>query len=167
MLAFDQLAPDGSIPWRITHNDTKFNNILFDKIDKAICLINLDTVMNGIVLYDFGDALRTLENTGEEDEADLSKVGFSMELLKAFTEGYLSETVVFHTDLELKYLAFSARVLTCILGPHFLTDYLAGDVYYKTTRPNHNLKLAKNQIRLLECMEENFESMEAIVRECL
>jgi Ser/Thr protein kinase RdoA (MazF antagonist) len=166
MLEFDRLARNGSIPWRITHNDTKFNNILFDKNQEAICLIDLDTVMNGTVLYDFGDALRTLGNTAEEDETDLSKVGFNMELFGPFAKGYISEANVFLTEVELKYLAFSAKFLTYIIAIRFLTDWLSGDVYYKTTHPEHNLERARNQMRLLECMEEDFEEMEAVIKSC-
>lgn len=164
MLEFDRLARNGSIPWRITHNDTKFNNILFDENEEALCIIDLDTVMNGTVLYDFGDALRTLGNTAEEDETDLTKVSFNMELYEAFSKGYLAEAGVFLTDIELKYLAFSAKFMTYIIGLRFLTDYLAGDVYFKTTHPEHNLERAKNQIKLIESIEENFVGMESIVK---
>jgi hypothetical protein len=166
MLDFDNMARNGTVPWRITHNDTKFNNILFDKNENALCLIDLDTVMNGTVLYDFGDALRTLGNTAEEDETDISKVGFNMDLFKAFTKGYLNEAGVFLTDLELGYLAFSTRFLTFIIAVRFLTDYLAGDVYFKTTHTEHNLERTINQIRLLECMEGDFEEMKAIIKNC-
>jgi len=163
MLAFNTMARDGSIPWRITHNDTKFNNVLFNKNEEALCLIDLDTVMNGTVLYDFGDVLRTLGNTAEEDEADLSKVGFNMKLFASFARGYLAEADKFLSKIELEYLAFSARFLTYIIGLRFLTDYLKGDVYFKTAYPEHNLVRTRNQIKLLESMEENFEEMERIV----
>ena len=166
MLDFDLLARNGYIPWRITHNDTKFNNILFDENEEAICLIDLDTVMNGTVLYDFGDALRTLGNTAEEDETDLSKVGFDMALFKSFAIGYLEGAGKFLNKIELKYLAFSAKFLTYIIAIRFLTDYFDGDAYYKTTHKQHNLERTRNQIRLLECMEEHFEEMETIINNC-
>jgi len=164
MLAIDNLAHNGTIPLRVTHNDTKFNNILFDKGENAICLIDLDTVMNGVVLYDFGDALRTLGNTAEEDERDLSRVGFDLSLFEAFTEGYFKGAGAFLTPVEIKYLTASVGFLTYMIAVRFLTDYIAGDLYYKINRPDHNLERAKNQIRLLECIEDKFEQMEKIVQ---
>ncbi len=164
MLALDNLAHNGTIPLRVTHNDTKFNNILFDKGENAICLIDLDTVMNGVVLYDFGDALRTLGNTAEEDERDLSRVGFDLSLFEAFTEGYFKGAGAFLTPVEIKYLTASVGFLTYMIAVRFLTDYIAGDLYYKINRPDHNLERAKNQIRLLECIEDKFEQMEKIVQ---
>jgi thiamine kinase-like enzyme len=165
MLLVYRLGEAGKIPVRITHNDTKFNNILFDDNENAICIIDLDTVMPGFVLYDFGDAIRTLANTATEDEADLSVVNFDLLLYKNFSQGYLDEASKFLTPTEKEHLAFSAKLLTYIMGLRFLTDHIAGDVYYKISRPGHNIVRARNQIRLLECMEENFGGMQKIIAE--
>jgi thiamine kinase-like enzyme len=165
MLLVYRLGEAGKIPVRITHNDTKFNNILFDENENAICIIDLDTVMPGFVLYDFGDAIRTLANTATEDEADLSKVSFDLLLYKSFAQGYLTEAGKFLTPIEKEHLAFSAKLLTYIMGLRFLTDHIAGDVYYKIAKPGHNLVRARNQIRLLECMEENFGEMQTAIAE--
>jgi Ser/Thr protein kinase RdoA (MazF antagonist) len=165
MLLVYRLGEAGKIPVRITHNDTKFNNILFDDKENAICIIDLDTVMPGFVLYDFGDAIRTLANTATEDEDDLLKVSFDLVLYKSFAQGYLTEAGKFLTPTEKEHLAFSAKLLTYIMGLRFLTDHIAGDVYYKISRPSHNLVRARNQIRLLECMEENFGEMQKAIAE--
>lgn len=164
MLKVHRLGLEGKIPVRITHNDTKFNNILFDKDGKAICIIDLDTVMSGYVLNDFGDAVRTLSNTTSEDEQDVSLLKFNMELYKKFASGYFSEARHFLTETETSLLAFSCKLLTYIMAVRFMTDYLAGDVYYKISHPLQNLHRAKNQIRLIECMEEQFVTMENEIR---
>ncbi len=158
-----QLGQTGEIPLRVTHNDTKINNVLFNDAGEAICVIDLDTVMPGYIHYDFGDAIRTFTNTANEDEKDLSRVSMNIEYYKAFTKGFLSETRQVLTETELKYLPFSARVMTFIIGLRFLTDYLDGDVYYKTKYPEHNLTRARVQFRLIESMEEQSEAMEGIV----
>jgi len=165
MLLVYRLGEAGKIPVRITHNDTKFNNILFDDHENAICIIDLDTVMNGYVLYDFGDAIRTLANTASEDEKDLSKVHFDIGLYESFARGYYEEARKFLKSVETEYLAFSAKLLTYIIGLRFLTDYLAGDIYYKISCPEHNLIRARNQIKLLESMEENYAAMQAMISE--
>lgn len=164
LLKIHELESVGLIPLRITHNDTKFNNILFDKNQSAIGIVDLDTVMNGSVLYDFGDSIRTLCNTAEEDESDLSKVNFDMQLFDAFSMGYLSETSAMLQAVEVDLLAFSCKLLTYIMAVRFLTDFLNGDVYFKVKSPMHNFHRAANQIRLLECMEEDFEAMENVTR---
>jgi hypothetical protein len=163
MLDFFLLAREGKLPSRVTHNDTKFNNILFDSNDKAVCIVDLDTVMPGLIHYDFGDAIRTGANTGAEDEADLQKVNIDLELFKAYSPGYLEVSRDFITKAETAYLAFSARLMTFIIGLRFLTDYIAGDVYYKTLSPGHNLRRAKAQFRLVISMEENARCMEKII----
>ena len=165
MLLVYRLGEAGKIPVRITHNDTKFNNILFDDDGNAICIIDLDTVMPGYVLYDFGDAIRTLANAATEDEDDLSKVSFDLVLYKSFAQGYLAEAGKFLTQTEKQHLAFSAKLLTYIMGLRFLTDYIAGDVYYKISRPNHNIVRGRNQICLLESMEGNFGEMQRVIGE--
>jgi len=164
MLKVHRLGQQGKIPVRITHNDTKFNNILFNEDGKAISIIDLDTVMSGYVLNDFGDAVRTLSNTTQEDEKDLSSVKFNLELYRKFAAGYLSEASHFLTETETSLLAFSCKLLTYIMAVRFMTDYLDGDVYYKISHPLQNLHRAKNQVRLIECMEEQFDEMENVIR---
>ncbi|MBE0638825.1 MAG: aminoglycoside phosphotransferase family protein [Bacteroidales bacterium] len=158
------LEKAGKIPVRITHNDTKFNNLLFNENGQAISIIDLDTVMNGSVLYDFGDAVRTLCNTAAEDEADLTKVDFDILLFHHFAHGYLRETHTMLNVTELKHLAFSCKLLTYIMAVRFMTDYLAGDVYFKIRHSQHNLDRARNQLKLLDCMERDFAKMETTIR---
>jgi hypothetical protein len=158
------LGKEGSIPLRITHNDTKFNNILLDENDKALCVIDLDTVMSGYVHYDFGDAIRTAANTASEDENDLSKVKMDINLFRAYSEGYLSETVEMLNNVEKEYLAFAPRLITYTIAVRFLTDYIDGDNYFKIHHPLHNLQRARAQLRLVMSMEEQFEEMRGIIR---
>ena len=157
------LGSENEIPLRVTHNDTKINNVLFNDAGEAICVIDLDTVMPGYIHYDFGDAIRTFTNTANEDEKDLSKVSMNIEYYKAFAKGFLSETKSVLSEIEVKYLPFSARLMTYIIGLRFLTDYIEGDVYYKTKYPEHNLTRAKVQFRLVESMEKQFGEMEEIL----
>jgi hypothetical protein len=144
---------------RATHNDTKLNNILFDTYNKALCLIDLDTVMPGYVHFDYGDALRTMANTALEDERDLSKVMFNFEVYHSFTRGYLQEAEGFLTPEELALLPYAPIYLTIIIGLRFLTDFINGDVYYRIHHPEHNLERARVQFKLVEEMEKsiNFE----------
>ena len=140
----------GSIPVRVTHNDTKINNILFDEeTGKAVCVIDLDTVMPGSMLYDFGDALRMGASTAAEDETDLNKVWFDETAFAAFAKGYLSEMKDSLTETEVKLLPLSAKLLTYECGIRFLTDYLNGDTYFKIHREHHNLDRARNQFKLV------------------
>jgi Ser/Thr protein kinase RdoA (MazF antagonist) len=155
-----RLGEKGKIPLRVTHNDTKINNVLFNKAGKGICVIDLDTVMPGYIHYDFGDSIRTFTNTADEDEADLTKVGMDPDYYAAFTKGFLEKTRAILTEEELNTLAFSAKLMTYIIGLRFFTDYLEGDVYYKTKYPEHNLTRAKTQFKLLESMEEQFSFMQ-------
>ena len=141
---------DHSIPLRVTHNDTKINNILFDKTSgEAVCVIDLDTVMPGSMLYDFGDALRMGGSTAAEDETELDKVHFDKECFKAFAKGYIGEVRDVITQKETDLLAFSAKLLTYECGIRFLTDYLNGDTYFKIHREHHNLDRARNQFKLV------------------
>ncbi|MCX6241531.1 MAG: phosphotransferase [Bacteroidetes bacterium] len=158
-----KLGHSGQIPLRVTHNDTKFNNILFNSQDKAICIVDLDTVMPGYVLFDFGDAIRTGANTGAEDEEDLRNVDINLDLFSAYGRGFLENAGAFLTEAEKAHLAFSARFMTFIIGLRFLTDYLAGDKYFKTRHPAHNLHRAKAQFKLVRSMEENAIAMERII----
>ncbi len=155
----------GKIPYRVTHNDTKINNILFDAAtDKALCVIDLDTVMPGTSVYDFGDAVRSGASTAREDEEDLSKVHFDLAMFEQFTKGFLEETRGLLTPEEIRLLPLGAKIITLELASRFLADYLDGDVYFKTIRPDHNLVRARNQIRLVQEMEGVFSEMENIVR---
>jgi hypothetical protein len=158
-----RLGQEGKIPLRITHNDTKFNNILLDNNDKALCLIDLDTVMPGYVHYDFGDAIRTGANTATEDEKILEKIKMNLELFEAYSEGYLSETRTTLNSVEKEYLAFSPLLITYTMAVRFLTDYLDGDNYYKIHHESHNLQRAKAQLRLVESMEQQYSKMQRII----
>lgn len=153
----------GELPLRVTHNDTKLNNILFDeKTNEGICIIDLDTVMPGLSLYDFGDSIRFGANTASEDEKDVSKVHLSLELYKAYVEGYLSTAKQSLTDNEIEYLPFSAKLMTLECGMRFLGDYLNGDVYFKTAYPEHNLVRSHTQLALVKDIEDKMEEMKKI-----
>ena len=157
---------NGEVLIRVTHNDTKINNILFDcNSGEAICVIDLDTVMPGSVLYDFGDALRVGASTGAEDETDLEKVHFDLGAFRSFTEGYLGEMKEELTDLEKELLPISAAILTYECGIRFLTDYLNGDTYFKVQREHHNLERARNQFKLVHEILEKLEDMKQIMKE--
>ena len=158
------LLKGNKIPLRVTHNDTKLNNILMDEeTGEAVCVIDLDTVMPSSLLCDFGDAIRFGANTAEEDEKDLSKVDINIDLFEKFTRGFLEATKSSITPREVEYLAFSAQLLTLECGMRFLTDYLDGDVYFKTHREGHNLDRARNQFKLVKEMENHEEEMKDIV----
>ena len=139
-----RLGREGKIPLRITHNDTKFNNILLDENDKALCVIDLDTVMPGYVHYDFGDSIRTVANIAAEDEKDLSKVKMDIRLFEAYAKGYLSETNDTLNTVEKEYLAFAPRLITYTIALRFLTDYIDGDHYFKIHHEHHNLAKGKS-----------------------
>lgn len=163
MILSDGLAR-GTLPRGITHNDTKLNNILFDAATgNALCIIDLDTVMPGTVLFDTGDLIRTAANTACEDEPDLSKVRFDTSLFAALIDGYLSTASSFLTPAEKSLIAESGRVLTQIMAVRFLTDYLNGDRYYKISRPTHNLDRARSQIALIRSMDSQWERILHIV----
>jgi len=160
-----RLGKEGKIPTRITHNDTKFNNILLDENDKALCVIDLDTVMPGYVHYDFGDAIRTGANTSNEDETDLSKVSMNIDLFRAYSEGYLSEAGSTLNKTEKDYLAFAPLLITYTQAVRFLSDFIDGDTYYKIHNELHNLQRTRAQIKLVLSMEEQYEEMRKIIRE--
>jgi hypothetical protein len=159
------LGKEGKIPLRITHNDTKFNNILLDENDKALCIIDLDTVMPGYVHYDFGDAIRTAANTAPEDETDLSRVNMDINLFKAYAEGFLSETGEKLNDTEKEYLAFAPRLITYTIALRFLTDFIDGDNYFKIHHEHHNLQRTRAQLRLVMSMEDQYDEMRRIISE--
>jgi hypothetical protein len=156
-------ARAAGLPLRVTHNDTKFNNILFDSRGRGLCVIDLDTVMPGYVLYDFGDAIRSAANTAPEDEPDPERVALDMAVFRDFTKGFLGALHGSLAPAETAHLAFSARLMTYIIGLRFLSDYLDGDRYFKTSRPGHNLQRARVQFRLLREMERRSAEMGDIV----
>lgn len=165
MLAFRRLAEEGVLPPRVTHNDTKIANILFDRRGEVLCAIDLDTVMTATSLNDFGDAIRSYANTGDEDDRDLRRVGLSMEMFRAYTEGYLSQRARQLTQAELENLAFSALYITFEQVLRFLMDYIDGDTYYKVKYEDHNLVRTHAQYRLLMSMEQQYDAMCRDVRE--
>jgi hypothetical protein len=167
MKIINRLGREGKIPVRITHNDTKFNNILFDENDKSLCIIDLDTVMPGYFHSDFGDAIRTGANTGAEDEQDLSKVSIDIGLFEGYASGYLYETKDTLNSTEKEYLALAPIVMTYEQALRFLTDYLDGDTYYKIHHEHHNLQRTRAQIRLVESMEEHYGEMQGIIEELI
>ncbi len=154
----------GELPLRVTHNDTKINNVMIDDAtDKAICVIDLDTVMPGSSLYDFGDAIRFGASTAAEDEPDVSKIHLDMEKFKLFTRGFVEETNGFLTKDELRLMPLGVKVLTCELAMRFLTDYMDGDLYFKVRSPYHNLIRARAQMRLLVDIEAKYYEMQAFI----
>ena len=156
-----ELQRDGLIVERITHNDTKLNNVLIDETAGAgICVIDLDTTMPGLPHYDFGDMLRTGTSPAAEDERDLSKVGMRFEMFEALLRGYLSTAGAFLNPIEKELLPFSGILLTLETGIRFLTDYLDGDVYFKIHRPGHNLDRCRTQIELVRSMEKQMAAMQ-------
>lgn len=158
-----KLLDDKQIPLRVTHNDTKANNVLLDKVTgKAICVIDLDTVMPGSVLYDYGDAIRFGSSTAAEDEPDTGKIRLDMEKAEAFTRGFIQETNGFLTEEELLRLPLGIKVLTCELAMRFLTDYIDGDVYFKVHSPDHNLVRARAQMALLRDVEAHEADLAAM-----
>lgn len=160
------LIEKGEIPVRVTHNDTKLNNILFDSETKCpICVVDLDTVMPGSALYDFGDAIRFGASTGAEDEKDLSKISMDLNLYEKYVKGYLSTAGKSLTEKEIEFLPFSAKLLTFECGMRFLTDYIDGDVYFSTSYPEHNLDRCRTQFKLVADMEQKFEEMKRITAE--
>lgn len=160
----DEIAA-GNIPLRVTHNDTKLNNILMDpKTNEGVCIIDLDTVMPGSVLYDFGDAIRFGASNALEDEKDLNNVFFRADMFEAFAKGYISGTRGAMSNREIEYLPIGAQVITFETGLRFLTDYLENDVYFKTSYPDHNLIRAKNQFKLVFDIESRMEEFKNIIR---
>ena len=162
---FSNLQAKGEIPLRVTHNDTKLNNIMIDnKTGKAICVIDLDTVMPGLAANDYGDSIRFGANHSAEDEPDLTKVNFSLELFEAYTKGFLEIAGDALTPLEIETLPWGAKLMTLECGMRFLTDYLEGDHYFAVHRPGQNLDRTRTQFKLVRDMEAHWDEMNAIVR---
>lgn len=156
----------GEIPERITHNDTKLNNVMLDdKTMEGICVIDLDTVMPGSALYDFGDLVRTATNSGNEDQKNTSGIHMNLEMFEAIVDGYLGSAGSFLKDREVEMLSFAGRLITYEIGMRFLTDYLEGDPYFKTHREEHNLDRCRSQMALVKSIEAQQNAMEKIVKE--
>jgi hypothetical protein len=161
---FIDAMASGEIPERVTHNDTKLNNVLIDDATgEGICVIDLDTTMPGCALYDFGDMVRSATNSAAEDETDISKITSRMEIFKALAEGYLSTASAFLNAREKSELVFAGKLLTFECGIRFLTDYLQGDVYFKIKHPAHNRDRCRNQFALVASIEAQSAEMEAFV----
>ena len=159
------LQQKGELPLRVTHNDTKLNNILIDnQTHKGICVIDLDTVMPGLAINDFGDSIRFGASTGAEDEKDLSKIECDMHLFDIYTKGFIEGCQNKLTKKEIECLPLGAKVMTYECGMRFLTDYLQGDVYFKTAYPTHNLDRCRTQFKLVKDMEEKWDMMNSIVK---
>lgn len=155
---------DGTLPERVTHNDTKLNNVLLDDVtQEGVCVIDLDTVMPGSVLYDFGDLVRTSTSPAAEDETDLSKVRMQFPMFEALVKGYLESADGFLTPKEKELLPFAGKLITFEIGLRFLTDWLEGDTYFKIKRPTHNLDRARTQFKLVESIEDQLPAMQALV----
>lgn len=166
MLSFWSKVESGEIPTHVTHNDTKISNILFDReTGNVLCAIDLDTVMSSTSLNDFGDAIRSYTNTGAEDDRDLERVEMSLEMFRAYAEGYLSEQRESLCEAEKEWLAFSARYITFEQVLRFLMDYIDGDKYYKTAYAEHNLVRTHAQYKLLQSMERQYDAMCQIIKE--
>jgi hypothetical protein len=160
------MAENGELPLRVTHNDTKYNNILMhkDTLD-PLCVIDLDTVMPGLSMFDFGDAIRFAANTAPEDETDLNRVGLNMLHFREFTKGFMLASKNALTQLEIDNMALGAIAITIELASRFLADHIRGDKYFRIHHPNHNLERAKCQIRLAEDMLKRYDEMSLVVRE--
>jgi hypothetical protein len=159
------LLKEGKLPLRVTHNDTKMNNVLIDRATgEGICVIDLDTVMPGLSLYDYGDSIRFGATYAAEDEQDLSKVNFDLELFEVYTKGYLEVAGEVLTPCEIQNMPMGAKMMTLECGIRFLTDYLSGDTYFRIHRENHNLDRCRTQFKLVADMEDNWEEMSEIVR---
>ena len=163
--AISQMLQSGELPYRVTHNDTKLNNVLLDaKTGRGVCVIDLDTVMPGMAAYDFGDAIRFGASTAAEDEHDLDQVDFSLEMFEAFARGVLREAGKTLTEREIELLPLGAKLITLEQGMRFLADYLNGDKYYKCTREGQNLDRTRTQLKLVYLMEQHWDEMNRIIR---
>lgn len=160
------LLEDNKIPYRVTHNDTKVNNVLMDSVTKEpVAVIDLDTVMKGSGLYDYGDGVRSAASNALEDETNLDNVYINMDMFKAYTDGYLSEMAPYLNEEEILNMANSIRIITLELAIRFLDDYLSGDTYFKTNYDDHNLDRCKNQLKLVNDIDEKLEEMNSYIKE--
>lgn len=163
MCKAERLYREGKLPKRICHCDTKVNNMMFDEDGRILCVIDLDTVMPSFIFSDYGDFLRTGANTGAEDDKDLSRVEFNMDIFKAFTEGYLSSARSFLTPIEIENLPYAAALFPYMQAVRFLTDYINGDTYYKIQYPDHNLVRTRAQFKLLQSVEAHTPEMREFI----
>ena len=160
------LLEDNKIPYRVTHNDTKVNNVLMDSLTKEpVAVIDLDTVMKGSGLYDYGDGVRSAASNALEDETNLDNVYINMDMFKAYTDGYLSEMAPYLNEEEILNMANSIKIITLELAIRFLDDYLSGDTYFKTNYDDHNLDRCKNQLKLVNDIDEKLEDMNSYIKE--
>jgi len=162
MCLAERLFREGKLPKHINHCDTKVNNIMFDQNGKPLCIVDLDTVMPGFVLSDFGDFMRTAANTGDEDDKNLNNIHVNLEIFEAYARGYLKEAT-FLTDIEKELLPYGCRLLSYMQTVRFFTDWLNGDTYYKIQYPEHNLVRTRAQLRLLEEQEKVEKQMKEII----
>jgi Ser/Thr protein kinase RdoA (MazF antagonist) len=163
-LEIPRLTSQGRFPLRLTHNDTKINNVLFDDTEHAICVIDLDTVMPGLILYDFGDAMRTTAATAPEDEQTLERIGVSIPMFEAFSHGFLAKLHALLTQDEVDYLVDSTMYISFMQGLRFLTDHLNEDQYFSIRYPGHNLVRARAQFRLTECFVAKKDELQTKIR---
>ena len=155
---------NAKLPERVTHNDTKFNNVMLDDVTgEGICVVDLDTLMPGLALYDFGDMVRTTTSPAKEDECDLTRVKMQFPMFEALVRGYLTSAGDFLTPAEKKLLAFSGKLITFEIGIRFLTDFLGGDTYFKVHRNGHNLDRCRTQFKLVESIEQQEDQMNKLV----
>ena len=160
-----RLQQEGKLPLRVSHNDTKLNNIMIDDATgQALCIIDLDTIMPGFSIFDYGDSIRFGANTAKEDEEDLSKVSLSLPLFEVYTRGFLEGSEGRLTETEIRMLPYGAKMMTLECGMRFLTDHLMGDVYFHISREGHNLDRCRTQLALVADMEKKWADMERIVR---
>ena len=162
----ERLFREGKLPKRICHCDTKVDNMMFDKDGNVLCVIDLDTVMPNFIFSDFGDFLRSAANTSKEDEPDLAKVNFRLDIFKSFTKGYLESAKVFLTPLEIENLPYATALFPYMQCVRFLADYINGDTYYKIAYSEHNLVRTKAQFKLLQCIEKQFPAMTDFIKTC-
>ena len=167
MCRAERLHREGVLPKRICHCDTKVNNMMFDEEGRVLCVIDLDTVMPSYVFSDYGDFLRTAANTGAEDDRDLGRVAFDMDIFRAFTRGYLESARAFLLPVEVDNLPYAAALFPYMQCVRFLTDYLNGDTYYKIAYPEHNLVRTAAQFKLLQSVEAHQAEMQAFIAECM
>ena len=167
MCKAERLHREGKLPKRVCHCDTKVNNMMFDEDGKVLCVIDLDTVMPSFIFSDYGDFLRTGANTGDEDDKDLDRVNFNMDIFKAFTKGYLEGAKSFLTPIEIENLPYAAALFPYMQCVRFLADYINGDTYYKIKYPEHNLIRTKAQFKLLQSVEAHTPEMIQFIEGCL
>ncbi len=167
VLVIQNLKEKGLIPLRITHNDTKINNVLFNSNDKGLCVVDLDTVMPGVIHFDFGDGIRACANTGKEDDENLKNVSLDLAMFEAFSSGFLESTAHLLTDEEKNTLVHSVVLFPFLMGLRFLTDYISADVYYKTEYEDHNLIRAKAQLKLAMDAKEKLNEMDQVIKKIL